>query len=374
MSRSQHPASALVTAPSSVPIAVHERPEVQLPANDVVPSSQSRALLLEYELRRLREERDIVLLRNVDTRSVLGILCDCPRPQLEPGQVLIRAGETENRMYLLLDGRLRVHVDSLQNDPVAVLEPGETVGELALLDEKPRSAFVVADTPATLLELDCDLFWSLVHSSHEVALNLLSILAERLRGSNGTVAQSRKLAQEYQRHASVDGLTGLYNRRWLDDVLPRQIKRSAIAGEPMCVVMIDVDHFKRFNDEHGHRAGDFVLFSVARVLRERFRPTDLVARYGGEEFCVVLPDTDLQGAQAAAERVREAVARASLDYEVPLPSVTISVGISLAQPDDAQGRLIERADAALYRAKASGRNRVELAPTVGAAADAAPEA
>ncbi|MCA9628309.1 MAG: GGDEF domain-containing protein [Myxococcales bacterium] len=363
MSASQRPA-ALLVVPDSPPIAVSERPQLYLAANDSVPSSRSRALLLEYELKRLREHKDIVLLRNVDTRSVLGILCDCPRPQLAPGQVLIRAGEVEDRMYLVLDGRLRVHVESLQNDPVAVLEPGETVGELALLDEKPRSAFVVADTDATLLELDCDHFWSLVHGSHEVALNLLSILAERLRGSNGTVAQSRKLAQEYQRHASVDGLTGLYNRRWLDEVLPRQIKRSAMQSAPMCVVMIDVDHFKRFNDEHGHRAGDFVLFSVARVLRERFRPTDLVARYGGEEFCVVLPDTDLQGAQAAAERVRRAVAEASLEYEVPLPSVTISVGIAQATRDDVQARLVERADAALYGAKAAGRNRVALAPFV----------
>lgn len=361
MSLSQHPTAALVV-PASPPIAVQEGPQLHLAANDAVPSSRSHALLLEYELRQLREQRDVVLLRNVDTRSVLGILCDCPRPQLEPGEVLIRAGEIEDRMYLLLDGRLRVHVDSLQNDPVAVLEPGETVGELALLDEKPRSAFVVADSRATLLELDCDHFWSLVHGSHEVALNLLSILAERLRGSNGTVTQSRKLAQEYQRHASVDGLTGLYNRRWLDDVLPRQLKRSAMQNEAMCVVMIDVDHFKRFNDQHGHRAGDFVLFSVARVLRERFRPTDLVARYGGEEFCVVLPDTDLQGAKAAAERVREAVSRASLDYEVPLPSVTISVGISQGTAADTQASLVERADSALYRAKAAGRNRVAVAP------------
>lgn len=170
--------------------------------------------------------------------------------------------------------------------------------------------------------------------------------------------RQRRAALALHEDARSDALTGLANRRAFDAALAAALGRAGAAT----LLLLDVDHFKRFNDQHGHRAGDFVLFSVARVLRERFRPTDLVARYGGEEFCVVLPDTDLQGAKAAAERVREAVSRASLDYEVPLPSVTISVGISQGTAADTQASLVERADSALYRAKAAGRNRVAVAP------------
>ncbi len=185
------------------------------------------------------------------------------------------------------------------------------------------------------------------------------LLARRLRGNNSTVLDNIRLQREHKRNALVDAMTGLHNRRWLDDALPRFVSRFAHGSGRLALLMIDVDHFKKFNDSHGHRAGDAVLIEVGRVLRGGFRPTDQVARFGGEEFTVILPDTDEAGARIAAERVRKAMgeARPSLEGK-PLPGVTISVGGATLAAGDTAATLIERADAALYRSKQGGRDRV----------------
>ncbi len=157
----------------------------------------------------------------------------------------------------------------------------------------------------------------------------------------------------------VDSLTGLHNRRAFDEHLPREVARSQRLGEPFCLLMIDIDHFKRLNDTYGHPAGDAVLRSVARAIAGCTRPSDLVARYGGEEFAVVLSGIDSGQALAVAERIRRQVALA----ETGLHRVTVSVGVAQYQPsagDDAE-LLLSRADQALYAAKHGGRNRVQTA-------------
>jgi diguanylate cyclase (GGDEF)-like protein len=193
-----------------------------------------------------------------------------------------------------------------------------------------------------------------------VPINLLHIMASRMRGNNSAISESRRLQQLYKRHASIDALTGLHNRRWLDEMLPRQLTRSAMQDEPVSVAMIDVDHFKSYNDEHGHQAGDFVLFAVAHVLKKCFRPTDLTTRYGGEEFTVVLPNTALSGALSAGERVRKAIHETDLltPSQRALPSVSVSIGMAQLHGSEGAQALLKRADAALYAAKRDGRNCV----------------
>ena len=301
------------------------------------------------------------ILRGVGTEIISDLFDRCPVRMLEPSEMLLAAGRPNRKMFLILSGRLSVHLDSKESKPVASLQAGQTVGEMSVLDGSPASAFVVATESTRLIEVDEETFWRLVDASHKFAKNLLFLLAQRIRANNVTLSESARLQSQFERDALYDPLTGLNNRRWLEAKLPRLIKRFQHSGQALSVLMIDVDHFKRFNDTYGHLAGDVVLSTLGKVLLEQLRPTDLSVRYGGEEFVVILPSADLAGARIAAERLREAVSTTPITNHqgATLPSITISIGVAQLSGDENADSVLARADVALYRAKKLGRNRVD---------------
>jgi two-component system cell cycle response regulator len=172
-----------------------------------------------------------------------------------------------------------------------------------------------------------------------------------------------KRAIEYahtKRLANTDSLTGLYNRRSFQERLEQEVDRAMRYHRPLSLIMIDVDHFKQYNDTHGHLQGDRILVEVAHALKTLSRASDIVARYGGEEFALILPETDKANAENLGRRLREYVAQHTFPGAEHLPAraVTISVGIASYTPPDTKEALIEAADVALYHAKREGRNRV----------------
>ncbi|WP_407186448.1 GGDEF domain-containing protein [Bradyrhizobium centrosematis] len=163
-----------------------------------------------------------------------------------------------------------------------------------------------------------------------------------------------------EQRARTDTLTGLANRRALDEFL-RKAQATAAWGEPLSVLMLDIDHFKTFNDNYGHGVGDQVLRLMAKVLREKVREQDLPARYGGEELIAVLPDADLATCAEIAERIRRALAECTITRRSTgeiLPSISVSIGVAQYRVGEAITDLVERCDRALYLAKSGGRNRV----------------
>ena len=176
-----------------------------------------------------------------------------------------------------------------------------------------------------------------------------------------------------EERANTDTLTGLPNRRGLEEFFRVAQIAAMERGEPLSVLLIDIDHFKKFNDNFGHGVGDQVLRLMAKVLREKLREGDLPARYGGEELIAVLPSADVATCAAVAERIRHAIAECSItrrSTDEVLPQMTISIGVAQFQPGESMGELIERCDRALYLAKKTGRNRVvteaELGPDLAA--------
>ncbi|MES3020215.1 MAG: diguanylate cyclase [Pseudomonadota bacterium] len=173
-----------------------------------------------------------------------------------------------------------------------------------------------------------------------------------------------ELEHELRRRATHDVLTGLYNRGAIIGILENELARHARDKRPVAVVFCDLDHFKRINDGFGHQAGDEVLRVVARRIDAMLRPYDSVGRYGGEELLVVLPACTAGGAIEVAERIRASVAEEAVGTPYGEVSVTLSLGVAVAEGGTAAllDELLRRADNALYEAKRKGRNRVELAP------------
>jgi diguanylate cyclase (GGDEF)-like protein/PAS domain S-box-containing protein len=179
----------------------------------------------------------------------------------------------------------------------------------------------------------------------------------------GPALANLKLREALRLLALRDGLTGLYNRRYLEDTLAREIHRSERTGKGLAMIMIDVDHFKRFNDTFGHDAGDFVLSAIAKAIVQNIRPSDVACRYGGEELAVMLTDTDIESAIGRAERLRHVIRETNLTHRgQSLPAPSASFGVA-GYPQDGKNveELMKSADRALYEAKQAGRDRVVAA-------------
>jgi len=176
------------------------------------------------------------------------------------------------------------------------------------------------------------------------------------------LAENKALQEHLRELAHRDPMTGLFNRRYLEPTLEREIVRSSHDKSGLAVLVIDVDHFKKVNDTYGHQAGDAVLTELGRLLREGCRSEDVACRFGGEEFVVMIPRLDAEAAFARAEGWRQAFGGTAVAHDGELIAATLSIGLALyPENGSTAGELIGSADAALYRAKQGGRNRVERA-------------
>jgi diguanylate cyclase (GGDEF)-like protein len=251
-------------------------------------------------------------------------------------------------------------------DPLAEHAPGGW--RSALLRMGPRRAVVTITLLSILLSVGITLGIGLSRDPSgvpwidlSVAVAVPAIVAPLAASMIVTLMHEVETSRRALRELAVrDGLTNLYNRRFFMARLEAEVARAQREGSPLAVCMIDVDHFKRINDQRGHAAGDLVLERLAGVLVASLRPYDVTARYGGEEFAAVLPGATLPEAELAASRLREAIAAIRIpDFgDAPLPHVTASIGVcNLASQGDSATALLTRADQAMYEAKAGGRNR-----------------
>jgi len=255
------------------------------------------------------------------------------------GVVLLQAGTAGDVLDLSgAEPRLVAELD----DEAALLDhvlPGaRNVAVVPLVADGERLGVAVVEFGPRRPRLAVDEVAVLTHSAHRIALTI----------------RTTQLLHEIERLAASDPLTGLPNRRMFDATLDRELARCRRNGTPLALALADVDHFKSVNDQHGHQVGDEVLRELSAALRGAVRQEDVVARYGGEEFVVLLPDADEAAALLVAERLRAAAG------DVRRVPTTISIGVAVLDPGAGGAGLVARADTALYKAKAAGRDRVEL--------------
>jgi diguanylate cyclase len=232
---------------------------------------------------------------------------------------------------------------------------GMTTNFNASLDGASKDLSLARDPAAVKTVIE-----SLVKSTREVH-DTNKALEERLLSSKSEVYTLQQSLEAIRAESLTDPLTALGNRKYFDRALMAAIDTAVKRGEPLSLLMLDIDHFKSFNDNYGHLTGDQVLRLVGQSLKQTIKGQDITARYGGEEFAVVLPNTPLRQALTVADHIRRAVMSKELKKKSTgeiLGRVTISVGVSMLQIGDDMESLIGRADACLYAAKRSGRNRV----------------
>ncbi|MEM9386324.1 MAG: GGDEF domain-containing protein [Pseudomonadota bacterium] len=297
------------------------------------------------------------LFRGVDVSAVEGYLDACAVRRLGAGEVLLSPDEENYHLFALVEGGLHVRLKRDAKEPLENVVSGACVGEMSFVDGERPSAYVVATGPSLVLEIPHETLWAMCNSAPVIARNLLALLAKRVRNSNRIILDGEGMLREVERNAMTDALTELNNRHWLEEMFPRKLARCARDGSPTCLIMLDIDQFKPYNDRLGHLAGDRALCQVASVLRTQIRPNDMVARYGGDEFVIMLPDTNLESALTTAERIRRGISRASMMHP-DRTRITVSLGVAEYGPDDTLKSLINKADFALYRAKLAGRDCV----------------
>ena len=331
------------------------------PAAHTVDSNAGRIIPDFPVEERLDRLAHLPLFRDMTPAELAPLAAACKVVSYLAGEAIVRQGEPGDSVYVILEGRVEVlaHIErnGVQTESVVSwLVAGDALGELSLLDGRPRSATCIAMTATTCLCLDRDEFLGAVRRHWSLTHALLEVVAERLRHADLRLAE----------HAT-DALTGVNNRRALQDMYERETSRAQRASrqgglgtmQPLGILFADVNHFKGINDTYGHQVGDEVLCAVAQALIAASRSTDFVARYGGDEFIVLLPDAGQAGVDVVAGRVRTAL------EENPPGPVPFTVSLGSAIVDSLHPQRLEdvmaQADEAMYRDKARAHAAVASA-------------
>jgi diguanylate cyclase len=253
------------------------------------------------------------------------------------------------------DNLKRVVADVSDSATSASREADSYGGKLEVLGNRLKQTAVNGEVPALVRT---------AYNDTAAMRAVMNSVNDRLTTSTEEIEELRRELMRVREEALLDSLTGLLNRRAFDERIATMVADAVAKGDEFSLVMADIDHFKRINDGYGHLFGDRVIRAVGEALKAGVKGRDIVARYGGEEFAILLPSTGLKGAWAVAEGVRRLVAASRIrrmNNDEVVGNITLSAGVAMHRAGESIASLIERADAALYRAKGGGRNRVESA-------------
>jgi diguanylate cyclase (GGDEF)-like protein len=297
------------------------------------------------------------------------------RRRVAAGDWVFKEGDAGEELFILLSGELNAYVSQSDGTQrwMFKIQPGEFFGEMSVIAGEPRSATIIAKTASDVMVLQGIDFYRIIFEHPMIGIKMLQAIGAVqntwLEQSSRHLKDLMSWGETARRRAITDELTGLYNRRFLEESIKDRFEHGSIGIRKMSLMMLDLDKVHYINDSYGALAGDAVIIAVAEILRTQMRPGDVVARLSGDEFAVLLPDTDSGNAIHIAERIRESV----FNHKIPVPKAPgsaeqvvietrISIGVAVAPTHaDNEKSLIYTADRTLRKAKDLGRNRVELA-------------
>jgi diguanylate cyclase (GGDEF)-like protein len=287
----------------------------------------------------------------------------------EQGEVIFREGDSGEELYIVGLGKVGSSIKLADGSlhEVAEFGAGDFFGEMSILEQAPRSATCAAKEATALFILRGADFYHLMEEQPELSIKILNrmldITADRSIRSSEFLSDMVRWGEDARKRAVMDQLTGLFNRRFLEEALQDHLRKAQAAGHPLSLIMLDLDHFRQINEHYGADTGDRAIQGLVNVFHATLRPDDVPARCGGDEFAVLLPGTSSAEALALSERICAEVRDLDFFEKLggPLQRITTSQGIA-SFPQHARDfkTLWEKADQALYRAKAQGRDRPAL--------------
>ncbi len=323
-----------------------------------------------YKQERLEDETPLLPLLNwmehrQTAQTIMERVC-------QAGEFIIRENEPGDVFYIIRSGQTVVIKGEFPNPTIlGFRSTGEAIGEMALLENLPRSATVIALDSVSLWSLSREIFYQFMIENPSFSINLMNILSGRIRKSEEE--RMRSYAREKQqvvvletlsKQATHDPLTGLFNRRYLDQILYGEISHAQQNSSLVGILMADVDHFKQINDRYGHKAGDLMLQALADIMKKCVRSADIVCRYGGEEFVIVIPGASEPTVSRCAEEIRSKFQELCIESENRTIHATVSLGAAIYPLHGSNvDEVFVQADRAMYRAKQAGRNQVIVIST-----------
>lgn len=273
---------------------------------------------------------------------------------------------TNEAIYERFFSNVRISAQMAATGEKIARELGDIVTTLKTAGEQANAYGATLESAAARLDtnVEAPVLREVVVSLAQATLRMVEhnrTLSDRLNRSTDEMEAMRAALRHVRAEALTDSLTGLANRKMFDEALKRRLAEAEAERTPLCLMLCDIDHFKRFNDTWGHQTGDQIIRFIASCMQKSARADHLVARYGGEEFATVMPRTSMAQAKALAEHLRSSIERKKLlrkSTNEELGAVTISIGIAMLRTGDTPGSIIERADTCLYASKRGGRNRI----------------
>jgi len=276
---------------------------------------------------------------------------------LSAGEILIWPGDLNDKLYFILDGRLSVQTSLGDTEPIALLGEGECIGEMSILGDDLHSAYVLAATDCRVVSLNQHILWALIENSHEAAINMVKMMANRIRIGSHSIENNFEQRYGFSAPPIIDEVTGHYKWSHTQKIFERLLYRGNKYEQSSSLMILEIDHFKNYTALHGELGGDQAIRTVAQTILSCMRPHDLAGHLFGCRFAVLLSNMkSISDGMIAAERLRQIINQAAivLPSGDKLPSVTVSIGISQSKIEDDLLAFTDRAEQALQQAQISG--------------------